>query len=154
MAFTPDEHNYGAEGRGFATRAEAEAAARELGEDWRAEFYVEGDDGKRYSMPPTTQIRLTHNLDVEQLQQALDEGGLLAPSTAIQTPEHANTFGLGFGGLPAGKISLVLKPEVANNPDLLVTFGDAWSITPQHVCLLYTSPSPRDRQKSRMPSSA
>ena len=24
----------------------------------------------------------------------------------------------------------------------------------QNVCLLYTSPSPRDRQKSRMPSSA
>ena len=23
-----------------------------------------------------------------------------------------------------------------------------------HTCLLYTSPSPRDRQKSRMPSSA
>ena len=27
--------------------------------------------------------------------------------------------------------------------------GDKWD-----VCLLYTSPSPRDRQKSRMPSSA
>ena len=26
--------------------------------------------------------------------------------------------------------------------------------TPQNICLLYTSPSPRDRQKSRMPSSA
>ena len=26
--------------------------------------------------------------------------------------------------------------------------------TPYLVCLLYTSPSPRDRQKSRMPSSA
>ena len=28
--------------------------------------------------------------------------------------------------------------------------------TPDHIkaCLLYTSPSPRDRQKSRMPSSA
>ena len=25
---------------------------------------------------------------------------------------------------------------------------------PPHACLLYTSPSPRDRQKSRMPSSA
>ena len=24
----------------------------------------------------------------------------------------------------------------------------------RHTCLLYTSPSPRDRQKSRMPSSA
>ena len=27
-------------------------------------------------------------------------------------------------------------------------------MTPAEVCLLYTSPSPRDRQKSRMPSSA
>ena len=26
--------------------------------------------------------------------------------------------------------------------------------TIQYICLLYTSPSPRDRQKSRMPSSA
>ena len=25
---------------------------------------------------------------------------------------------------------------------------------PYYICLLYTSPSPRDRQKSRMPSSA
>ena len=28
------------------------------------------------------------------------------------------------------------------------------SNTDSHTCLLYTSPSPRDRQKSRMPSSA
>ena len=27
-------------------------------------------------------------------------------------------------------------------------------VIPGEVCLLYTSPSPRDRQKSRMPSSA
>ena len=41
--------------------------------------------------------------------------------------------------------------------------GGAWALMPQtdaipasglHSCLLYTSPSPRDRQKSRMPSSA
>ena len=30
----------------------------------------------------------------------------------------------------------------------------ASSKTPSNTCLLYTSPSPRDRQKSRMPSSA
>ena len=30
----------------------------------------------------------------------------------------------------------------------LVDSGGGW------ICLLYTSPSPRDRQKSRMPSSA
>src|SRR5678810_1507314 len=46
-----------------------------------------------------------------------------------------------------------------SNADLFVTVGldleTGWS--PQLLassCLLYTSPSPRDRQKSRMPSSA
>ena len=29
-----------------------------------------------------------------------------------------------------------------------------WRSFPLYTCLLYTSPSPRDRQKSRMPSSA
>ena len=29
-----------------------------------------------------------------------------------------------------------------------------YKITQDDICLLYTSPSPRDRQKSRMPSSA
>ena len=31
---------------------------------------------------------------------------------------------------------------------------DASIVKPNNICLLYTSPSPRDRQKSRMPSSA
>ena len=31
---------------------------------------------------------------------------------------------------------------------------DATELTSNNTCLLYTSPSPRDRQKSRMPSSA
>ena len=35
------------------------------------------------------------------------------------------------------------------------TYGDAFGPDPRiYSCLLYTSPSPRDRQKSRMPSSA
>ena len=37
----------------------------------------------------------------------------------------------------------------SGNPTDTVT-GEIWFNT----CLLYTSPSPRDRQKSRMPSSA
>ena len=40
---------------------------------------------------------------------------------------------------------------------LLVDIGDARAAsieTPLPVCLLYTSPSPRDRTRSRMPSSA
>ena len=34
------------------------------------------------------------------------------------------------------------------------TLFDAMNIDNYYFCLLYTSPSPRDRQKSRMPSSA
>ena len=37
---------------------------------------------------------------------------------------------------------------------LLVDATALWSDELYSVCLLYTSPSPRDRQKSRMPSSA
>ena len=33
-------------------------------------------------------------------------------------------------------------------------YGALWRIEFEGICLLYTSPSPRDRQKSRMPSSA
>ena len=41
--------------------------------------------------------------------------------------------------------------------EIMKTIGETSSveeIAKHSVCLLYTSPSPRDRQKSRMPSSA
>ena len=53
-----------------------------------------------------------------------------------QCQETAGNKGCTVSGM-CGKV-----PEVANMQDLLI------------YCLLYTSPSPRDRQKSRMPSSA
>ena len=42
------------------------------------------------------------------------------------------------------------------NPKGIILSGGPESVTDLHTpsCLLYTSPSPRDRQKSRMPSSA
>ena len=45
------------------------------------------------------------------------------------------------------------KIFIANGPVQSIT-QSAGTITAITVCLLYTSPSPRDRQKSRMPSSA
>ena len=36
----------------------------------------------------------------------------------------------------------------------MISVEDRWSTELEFSCLLYTSPSPRDRQKSRMPSSA
>ena len=43
----------------------------------------------------------------------------------------------------------IMEPDGKKRWELLVS-----STPPLSGCLLYTSPSPRDRQKSRMPSSA
>ena len=42
--------------------------------------------------------------------------------------------------------------DLRNSPDFTLLYGV--KVDKCMVCLLYTSPSPRDRQKSRMPSSA
>ena len=48
------------------------------------------------------------------------------------------------------KVTKHSKPSAANQQGGIIT-----KEAPLHIsCLLYTSPSPRDRQKSRMPSSA
>ena len=55
------------------------------------------------------------------------------------------------------KVYAVGKERVIalNNVDLSIEKGEFCCIVGQSgSCLLYTSPSPRDRQKSRMPSSA
>ena len=45
--------------------------------------------------------------------------------------------------------------DACNIPKLEITYrDDNGTINRVESCLLYTSPSPRDRQKSRMPSSA
>ena len=66
-------------------------------------------------------------------------------TTAATDIAHVVT---GMGGTPTNK-----KITVANLFKTIPTFigfGD----TVTTICLLYTSPSPRDRTRSRMPSSA
>ena len=46
-----------------------------------------------------------------------------------------------------------LPPETAATVARLLTYGRPYD-APTSACLLYTSPSPRDRTRSRMPSSA
>ena len=49
-----------------------------------------------------------------------------------------------------------LEVEWTGGAQLMKMYGAVQNLADQHMkgCLLYTSPSPRDRQKSRMPSSA
>ena len=48
---------------------------------------------------------------------------------------------------PEGYLQIVGRAK-----DLIITGG--LNVYPKEICLLYTSPSPRDRTRSRMPSSA
>ena len=53
-----------------------------------------------------------------------------------------------------GRSSIVFE-EFLEGPEVsLITLTDGETIVPLEPCLLYTSPSPRDRTRSRMPSSA
>src|SRR5678809_1437760 len=55
-----------------------------------------------------------------------------------------------FGAEPNTQVSLV----DAAMPGMLPVINERCIEQAVRTCLLYTSPSPRDRQKSRMPSSA
>ena len=67
--------------------------------------------------------------------RALAAGGLTSIELTMTTP---------------GAIRM-LERAATELPDFLFGLG---TVLDAETCLLYTSPSPRDRQKSRMPSSA
>src|SRR5665213_1989866 len=48
----------------------------------------------------------------------------------------------------------MLRSEIKRLDKQIEEINDLESAKQKYICLLYTSPSPRDRQKSRMPSSA
>ena len=52
-----------------------------------------------------------------------------------------------------GELSYIIAPQRLNVGDKVIS-SDKADIKPGNTCLLYTSPSPRDRTRSRMPSSA
>src|SRR5665811_2566898 len=63
------------------------------------------------------------------------------------------------GDLPRGArgyqlLYTVVRKNIPNQLRLAEYLGIDRSVMPYVICLLYTSPSPRDRTRSRMPSSA
>src|SRR5678809_222020 len=58
----------------------------------------------------------------------------------------------GFMAPVEGQIRLNGKPIDRPGSDRMMVFQEFDQLLPWKTCLLYTSPSPRDRQKSRMPS--
>ena len=92
------------------------------------------------AMPVGPHRTFTQGVNVSQLEERFDAG-------AEVTPEALKAAGL------IKKLSVDVK--ILGNGDLtkkLTVTAHRFSASAR--CLLYTSPSPRDRQKSRMPSSA
>ena len=91
----------------------------------------------------------------ENLNQQADEPTPAMPEASFAllvttlTTQALST--LGFIPDPNTGQSMVNRPMAKHFVD---TLGVLQEKTAGNLCLLYTSPSPRDRQKSRMPSSA
>ena len=93
--------------------------------------------------PASQTVMFGQELDI-QLTYSVSDVSVTALSFGLQL--HYDSEKLEFVS-----VSNVLQdggPTVEDGPAVYISDGDA------NTCLLYTSPSPRDRQKSRMPSSA
>ena len=89
----------------------------------------------------------------EQRTEAIVEAGIEAGYRLIDTAEnYGNETGVGRGirasGVDRDEVFVTTKLNARWHGE--AEAQQAWA----NSCLLYTSPSPRDRQKSRMPSSA
>ena len=91
--------------------------------------------------------------------EALTSATSQLPRVSLSAPAHAigkNTVQSMQSGLVLGHIGLVegvlrrMKSELGGEAQVIATGGHSRVL----ACLLYTSPSPRDRTRSRMPSSA
>ena len=116
---------------------------------------------------------LTEPVTLVQAQSKKSQGFLLLmpiylQGTAPQTEEerYQQLYGLAYAPLTIDEILSSIQTadaevhleviDIAFNPQqaFFKTVGTNSVLTGYKACLLYTSPSPRDRQKSRMPSSA
>eukprot|EP00828_Plagiopyla_frontata_P047284 TRINITY_DN8695_c0_g1_i3.p4 TRINITY_DN8695_c0_g1~~TRINITY_DN8695_c0_g1_i3.p4 ORF type:complete len:112 (-),score=26.24 TRINITY_DN8695_c0_g1_i3:25-360(-) len=79
------------------------------------------------------------------------------PTNAIWREENNDGINQGQVNFEEQQLQIINYDDEAanqgiqNQPQVLEQFNQQYQI---YDCLLYTSPSPRDRQKSRMPSSA
>ena len=107
---------------------------------------------KTYGIPVTNGYLVNTPIEAEFAMQNLG-----APLVAVKAQIHAGGRGKG-GGVKLAKSPAECKKIATEMFGMnLVTHQtgpEGKTVHHVYVCLLYTSPSPRDRQKSRMPSSA
>ena len=85
--------------------------------------------------------------------------GVVAPVSAVMSAVVPTIAGMTAGSALSARLAAQTSPSRCANIGLLVMISGqainlAYNAVTEHPCLLYTSPSPRDRTRTRMPSSA
>ena len=119
---------------------------------------TEGDLAKQFSM---SRVTIRHALD-KLVQDGYVESRRGSGYTVLTLSPASDTCLTSFtdamlkaGHEPSSKlISIVNLVPGSKKEKLIPSILSKVEVTMVTSCLLYTSPSPRDRQKSRMPSSA
>ena len=83
-----------------------------------------------------------------------EEKSKVIEKLTAELAENTNIYMTDVSGLNASETSKLRRACFKANIKLSVVKNTLLSKAMESSCLLYTSPSPRDRQKSRMPSSA
>ena len=110
---------------------------------------ITGDDDSDITPNPTN-VGMGTAQGVSKIDIAYDPTNFLFTQAYGLAPSAGTTLTIRY--LKGGGVS---ANEESNSVDTISTLVTDGSISIGDLtCLLYTSPSPRDRQKSRMPSSA
>ena len=101
---------------------------------------------------------------LEALRDGLDGNFERAVQLILKAESHLIVVGVGKSGHIGQKIAasfastgtpaFFMHPTEASHGDLGMVSNDSVILAISNSCLLYTSPSPRDKRQSRMPSSA
>ena len=95
-----------------------------------------------------------HNITIEQAREARKARETIDLRNIRQAALGGPASGQGASGIDREKArALMLSISPSHSPSAS-NFQSSSGVVHINSCLLYTSPSPRDRQKSRMPSSA
>ena len=139
--------------------------------DWIEAMLSRADAAGSAAMPSYTHLQPAEPILVAHWLLAYVEMFLRDASRLADCRKRLNSCPLGSGAVAGATLTLnrqVMASELGfdaptpnsidatSDRDFAIEFVDALSLLALHLsrCLLYTSPSPRDRQKSRMPSSA
>ena len=101
-------------------------------------------------------IKLTHKLNTCKKEHEFFENNHVCPTCTQELSEEFRSEKLEAGQSKVDEMNVGYDDLQKANSDEQERFNKFTELSTEvnNICLLYTSPSPRDRQKSRMPSSA